>query len=343
MTSRISLKLTRPPRLNLRVLPRWPSDFIAGTGIAITYSGGHPVIAVDGAPASLVSFAPTTEVSATNVQDAIAEVGEELGATIQNTRERLTADRTYYVSHATGSNSLNDGLTVGSPFATIQHAVDVILRDIDCAGFNPGIQVAAGTFTESPSVRGQPVGNYVIGITGSSPSTHIWQCAPGQRCLTTRDYGVVVVNGFKLLCTGSSGIGFDAQLLSIIDFANIEFGAFASGFHITLSGGASVNFQGGTYSITGDCSAHWFTVGNSTLGIQSVAISLPNARTISNFLVMSGPGLVQLNSVTFTGSGAGAGTTGSKYNVSLNGVASLGGATLPGATAGATGTGGQVA
>lgn len=42
----MTLKVKVGPRdsLKLKVLPRWPSSFTAGTGIAITYSGGHPVI-----------------------------------------------------------------------------------------------------------------------------------------------------------------------------------------------------------------------------------------------------------------------------------------------------------
>jgi len=45
---------------------------------------------------------------------------------------------------------------------------------------------------------------------------------------------------------------------------------------------------------------------------------------------------------TFSGTGAGAGSTGTKYAVSLNATVILNGTTLPGASAGGTSTGGQV-
>lgn len=62
------------------------------------------------------------------------------------TRELLTADRTYYVRND-GSDA-NDGLTdsAAGAWATLQHAADYILRNVDIAGYNCTVKVKPGTY-----------------------------------------------------------------------------------------------------------------------------------------------------------------------------------------------------
>jgi len=71
--------------------------------------------------------------------------GLKIYGALVSDREILTADRTYYV--ATTGNDGNSGLTVGSPFLTLQKAIDVIAGDLDIRGYNLTIQLADGTYT----------------------------------------------------------------------------------------------------------------------------------------------------------------------------------------------------
>lgn len=87
---------------------------------------------------------------------------------IDNTggRELLTANRTYYVS-TTGSDS-NDGLSVGSPFLTIQKAVDVVAM-LDISIYDVTIQLADGTYTlTSDVILKDPIGAGFVFIDGNS-------------------------------------------------------------------------------------------------------------------------------------------------------------------------------
>src|SRR5690349_5525320 len=59
-------------------------------------------------------------------------------------RTLLDANTNYYVS-TTGSDS-NDGLTVGTAWATLTHAMQYISANIDIAGFTITINVGAGSF-----------------------------------------------------------------------------------------------------------------------------------------------------------------------------------------------------
>lgn len=87
--------------------------------------------------------------------------------------EIVTASRTYYVD-PTGSDS-NDGLTALTPFATIQHAVDVVMQTLNqqLFGFTDliTIQLADGTYDENlvlgPYVgySGATIGVYLRGNT----------------------------------------------------------------------------------------------------------------------------------------------------------------------------------
>src|SRR5690606_19901383 len=93
-----------------------------------------------------------------SVEDA-AEARELLSV-----REQLTAARTYYVD-PNGSNG-NDGLTPGTAFQTISHAVSVAYT-LDTAIYNVTIQLADGTWTEPVIAQGVFVGGGTITIRGN--------------------------------------------------------------------------------------------------------------------------------------------------------------------------------
>lgn len=75
-------------------------------------------------------------------------------------RTLLTQDTTYYVA-TTGSDSTGTG-TVGNPWATIQHAWDTIASTLDIGAFVVTIQLADGTYSESPSLIAAQTGQVVI-------------------------------------------------------------------------------------------------------------------------------------------------------------------------------------
>lgn len=84
-------------------------------------------------------------------------------------REVLPADRTYYVA-TTGSDT-NDGLTISTPFLTIQKAVDTL--SVINGGLHVGnIEVAAGTYAELVNLRALS-GYSIVNINGASASTTI--------------------------------------------------------------------------------------------------------------------------------------------------------------------------
>src|SRR5262249_49197290 len=106
-------------------------------------------------------------VKASNIVAAAGGVGEvppdgrwfarQFGAW-QPVRERLSAARTYFVNFNTG-NDANDGLTSGTPFKTIQKAIDVAAA-LDSSIYDVTIQLA-GAMTHS--IGGGLIGKSMVG------------------------------------------------------------------------------------------------------------------------------------------------------------------------------------
>lgn len=261
---------------------------------------------------------------------------------------KLTGNVTFNVNHASGADSNNDGLGTGAgAFATIQNAIQVIQAQVNNNGFVAGIQNVAETFTESAIFIGYATTGGTspgIPITGSpgTPSNTVWQVAASSTGLLLRDSAVSTISGFKFVATGSGASALSVSQGAALDFANIEFGAFAGGTHIFLTDLGAVNYDNGTYVVSGNMAQHIFQSGPSILTIPGATISVPNALTFTNWYQGLLGASFQIFSTTFTGTGAGAGSTGTKYNISLNANAQLNSTTLPGGTAGTTSTGGQV-
>lgn len=245
---------------------------------------------------------------------------------------------TFYVNHASGSNA-NDGLTSGSAFATIQKAIDVIEEFVDCLEQGVAIQVANGTFTESGVVHTKRLtGSHVIAITGdpTTPSNCVWQTASGQTGLTCRDWSGVILNGFRLQqASGSGATLVSASQHGIIDIQNIEFGNCAGGIHMSSVNGGSIGYvTGANVAIVGTSYAvHWYIATESTILCSGVASYTVAAATFTAFLQMIG-GAITLAGFTFSGPGAGSGSTGATFSIQPYSALIFNGIALPGATAG---------
>jgi hypothetical protein len=105
-------------------------------------------------------------------------------------REKLTADRTYYV-RTDGSDS-NTGLanTAGGAFLTLQHAADVVAGDIDFGGYTVTIQLGTGSFVGA-RFEGKTGGGFLRVHGNGSANTTITSNPIGDICLYTS-----IVDGF---------------------------------------------------------------------------------------------------------------------------------------------------
>jgi hypothetical protein len=254
-------------------------------------------------------------------------------------RERLTANRTYYV-RTDGSDS-NTGLanTSGGAFLTMQRAYDVIVTTLDLAGFSVTIQVADGTYTTGIDASLPLTGGSALLLRGNvgTPANVILSVTSlnGVACLVP---GLNINVGGMEFRTTTAGSCLVAGYGGIITIgAACRFGVCVSG-HIVSTIGGIVDITA-DYTISGNAAVHWNAFSPSEIRCIGRTITLSGTPAFSSaFATCSQAGLYVFSN-TFSGA-----ATGVRYDVNLNGViytAAAGATYLPGNAAGVAASGGQ--
>ena len=91
----------------------------------------------------------------------------------------------------------------GGAFLTIQKAINTVANDIDLAGYNVTIQVAAGTYTGAVTVSAPWVGAGNVTLLGdtTTPSNVVLSPASGSALIVgVQATSTTGSNGARLLC-----------------------------------------------------------------------------------------------------------------------------------------------
>lgn len=249
-------------------------------------------------------------------------------------REKLTAARTYYVR--TDGNDANTGLanTSGGAFLTIQKAVNVVVNEIDAAGYGVTIQLGDGTYTAGATL-GKVFGaeNVSVVIQGNAVTpSNVVISTTSAAGITANFAGDWHVKDLKLQTT-TSGYGLVSNYGSLLRYSNIVFGACASG-HMSASNTGALRAEG-NYSIVGAAPSHWYLSQDGRLTCASRTITITGTPAFSSaFAVLTLHANCVITGNTYTGS-----ATGKRYDVSRLAYCNSG-VTLPGDVAGTTATGG---
>ena len=257
-------------------------------------------------------------------------------------RQRLGTALNLYV--ATTGNDSNQGLTSGNPFLTIQRAISYIANNLDLNGNNVTINVADGTYTGTVVVSGPWIGAGTVTLSGdiTTPANCIISTT-NANCITVTGAGSSLnVQGFKLTTT-TGGHGLSFILGGTINVTgNMNYGSIAGSLYNHINCGEGQININNSYTISGSVSggAHIQITPSGTVNIAGgITVTLTGTPAFANFAAVSGPSILEIASVTFSGS-----ATGTRYIVTKNGVIDTGGggATyLPGGTGGSTASGGQ--
>ena len=205
-----------------------------------------------------------------------ATSNEETGIQFNNKiREKLTAARTYFV--ATTGSDLNDGLTVGTAFATIQHAIDIATCTLDLAGFVVTIQIEAGTYNES-DIR---VGDLLCGARGGA-----------ELIIKPTTPGTVTINS-------STGNGRNFTLLNDASVIQVEGLILQSTtFNIVVASQGEVIINGCTFETTGATGSCIFAIANCFVTVTG-ATTL-NSTALDSFIQIILKGFARLSSGSVT-------------------------------------------
>jgi hypothetical protein len=254
---------------------------------------------------------------------------------------QLTANTNLYVS--TTGNDSNNGLTVGSPFLTIQHALNVAWTFPPNPSFSITINLADGTYSAggtTPSIPGPPI---IINGNSGTPSNVVISVSGGVNNLAVIGPNTMTAQNLKVINSSSSAAGFSAGQGATMNTNHTVSGAVAGWVFLATNGGT---MNPGTHSFSGNMGYGFaaYTNGNTNL-VASAVYTLTLAMTDTAFAIATSTG-----SITVPGTSAptfvnpGNLTSGLRYNATFNGVINTqgGGANyFPGASVGTTSTGGQ--
>lgn len=235
-------------------------------------------------------------------------------------REVLLANRTYFVDAARPDDS-GDGLTSGTAWKTLQHAIDVV-ASIDLSAFNVTINVAAGTYTQALNLKSY-VGAGPVVFLGAALPTTIISTINGACIGANGVIGRWVFDNFRLTNTGAAFPCVSVIRASQVDFQlGVEFGP-SPGAHISLTNTALVNITC-PVTINGGATQHVSAAANCTFACAGRAISLAAGLTFANgFLQATQGGIISYNNNTFPGAG-GITATGPSAIVTSNAVIDTG-------------------
>lgn len=275
--------------------------------------------------------------------DRLRTAGQKLNSNFaevyaSHPREIVTSSRTYYVS--TSGNDSNTGLTVGSPFLTIQKAVQVATESLVVyAGLTITIQLADGTYTltapinlgtrwgNTPSPR-----NLVFNGNATTPANVV--VTSSTVSLFQVYSGFITIQNMELRCTFSSGACVMAERSGRAEIGiGMRFGTSTGSIHLFAAYGGLISGTTQVYTLAGSALRHHYALYNGTVDLQSKPVTISGTPALSIFAEASLQGSINLFGATFTGS-----ATGTRYSASLNGVI-VANNTLPG-TGGSVATGG---
>lgn len=253
-------------------------------------------------------------------------------------RDRLTANRTYYV-RTDGSDS-NNGLanTSGGAFLTIQKALSVV-SSLDMSTFNVTVQVADGTYTGVNSVTAAFLGSGTVTIQGNTGTpANVIISTTSANCFSAAGGGRIIISGMELrTTTAGNGVFVNGGGSVITIGTSVRFGAIAEAqMRADASGKIATSAN---YSIVGGAGQHILVANGGLVEMGGITVTLTGTPAFSAFAFGTAMGLISMYAVTWSGS-----ATGARYSASGNSVINtFGQATtyLPGSNTGSTTTGGQ--
>ena len=317
-------------------------DVAATSGGAVVWNINEEYIDFDIFGSSGLLFASDASLDAIGIGgDADADYKLRVHGNLlaDNVREKLSANRTYYV-RTDGSDS-NNGLTnsAGGAFLTIQQAIDTASA-LDVSIYDVTIQLGAGTYTSTGNTLKQVVGagNVIILGDETTPANVVVNVGSNETCFAADTISTVYhLRGMKL--TGTSALFGISALAATVKFQNINFGATFNVQIRALQDGGIVST--GNYTISGNSSYHWRSSRTGVIWIAGETVTLSGTPAFTVFARADELSEISAYSNSYSGS-----ATGKRYEAIHNSlIFTNGGATtlLPGNTAGSTATGGQYA
>jgi hypothetical protein len=312
-----------------------PGFFAHGDGVSVPYT----VLTSDWANAVQMEIANV--VTAAGLSLDKTNQSQLLAALALLGRTKLTGALNLYVSSA--GSDLNNGLSSGTPFLTLQQACNVALANYDTAGFPINVNVASGTYTAGVLLTRPLVGGGVLHFIGNTttPTTVSVNLVSSGPCFLAQAAATMSVSGFSMTASVGSGLNtgycIGANLAGVVYFDHCIFNA-AQYAHLT-TGIAGYISATGPYTISASAQVHMIAgSGGSEIVVANQTVTLAGTPTFTYaFAAADSAALVYAGGNTYSG-----GATGTRY-IATNGgyiISNGAGASyFPGTVAGISTTG----
>ncbi|MDA9539225.1 hypothetical protein ACM41_24300 [Bradyrhizobium sp. CCBAU 21362] len=258
-----------------------------------------------------------------------------LNAAWAKLRTPLTANRTYYVS--TTGNDANDGLTPGTPFLTIQKALNVVYGTLDLGGQTVTIQLTDGAYTQAAIIiNGAQVGAGTIRLIGNTTTpANVVVTGLNDNGMVFNGPGSIFIDGMEVRAQNGYGVKAGANWVMTLG-ANMRYGTNPTYSQIYASNGGRITCNAG--NIVGSAGVFGRADYGGYLLMAGAPINLTGTPNFTNaFVVSDAFGFIDMYANTITGT-----ATGARYTASHGGAINTNGGGinyLPGNAAGSSTTG----
>lgn len=275
-------------------------------------------------------------------------------------RKVLSGATTFYV--ASNGSDANDGLTSGTPWATLAHSLAVIYGQIDTGGNDITLQAVAGhaNFTEHIEVKSWTGGGNFTFDGGGGTLTYVSNSAAtpfgfdGVILVTGVPPGVFTYKNVTLIST--TGTAPNNSLLQVLTNGRINQGSgvvlgACNGTQLRINEAAGF-IMNASFSVTGSAAQFLLADGGAFIsgvgpGASGINISFPNSISYSSTILSQKNSEIFLGLCTFS-LGGGVTVSGSRFLAATGGVIDTGGkqtlnpqnSFIPGTTDGAIVSGG---
>lgn len=240
-------------------------------------------------------------------------------------RFKITTATTIYVNASTGSDTLNDGLALGSPKATVQAAFYTVTNDFDYfTGISsiPLVTVLQGA-NDTTGVHFGPQG-----LSGAAAGGSITWDGGGFSVANSGDtddavhlfFGTALYIQNLTITAGPnnhSGLTLEHGATAFIKSGVVFTGTTQNTNHMTVRDGSSIEIDT-SYSISGPASFHALCNNGGTIRAAGASTATVTTNiTVNTMIVATGGGVCDFSNVTFS---IGAFTvTGTRFQATGNG------------------------
>lgn len=305
-----------------QVKPGFSSILTLGRTVSGDGDGGIYIVTNNGSNDTIVSGDGRTWYKAEDISPTRLKSGQEVAFQKKlKLRERLWADRHYYVRP--DGNDANTGLsnTAGGAFKTINRARQEAYSAIDLNGFTAYVNIYNGTYNETVYCVGQPVGQ------GANPTPIVFRGMGASRNDVNVSGGFQSLAGARVhlswmkldplgannYCMFAKGVG------SFISGENITFGQCGTSGssvtdHMMATDGAGLEITG-PYSIIGGALNHYHCTEGAFMRIAAQTVIITNTPNFNGQFAGVASSSLFVIGVNYSGA-----ATGRTYLVHYNGV-----------------------